>query len=213
MAVGPDGKLVIGGTFNLYNGTTRICLARLTDSNLNFTAVSRKVHATGPFDINLPLSGAAGVECRTGGVNNDYQVVFTFAGAVTLSNASVTSGTGSVSSFTGSGTTTLTIGLTGVTSAQRITLTLAGVSSGPSTTNVGVPMGILVGDTNGNGSVTSSDIAQTKAQSGQTVTGSNFRSDVNVSGNTISSSDISLVKSKSGTSLPPAAPQRSFFSR
>ena len=74
-------------------------------------------------------------------------------------------------------------------------------------------MGILVGDTNGNGSVSSSDIAQVKALSGQTVTSTNFRSDVTASGGTINASDVGLVKSKSGTSLPPAAPQRSFFSR
>ena len=62
-------------------------------------------------------------------------------------------------------------------------------------------MGVLVGDTNGDGSVNASDIGQTKAQSGNAVTGSNFREDVKVDGN-INASDIGLVKSKSGTSLP-----------
>ena len=82
----PDGKLLIGGIFNQYNGTSRVCLARLTDSKLNFTAVSRKIHGAGgpAFDINLPLTGAPGIECRSGGANGDYQVVFNFAGAVIL---------------------------------------------------------------------------------------------------------------------------------
>jgi hypothetical protein len=49
--------------------------------------------------------------------------------------------------------------------------------------------------------VNSSDIAQTQSQSGQAVTSSNFREDVNANG-LINSSDIALVQSKSGTGLP-----------
>ncbi len=72
------------------------------------------------------------------------------------------------------------------------------VSDGTTTGNVGIPMAVLVGDTNGNGSVTASDIGQTKAQSGQPTTAANFRTDVNASGS-ITASDIGLVKSMSGT--------------
>ena len=85
---------------------------------------------------------------------------------------------------------------------QTIILTLFGVNNGTTTSNVSIPMGVLLGDTNGNGSVSASDIGQTKAQSGLPATGSNFRTDVNVSGS-ITAADIGLVKSKSGTSLPP----------
>jgi hypothetical protein len=60
----------------------------------------------------------------------------------------------------------------------------------------------LVGDTNGNRSVNTTDIGQVKAASGQSVSGANFRLDVTASGGTINSSDISLVKSKSGAQLP-----------
>ena len=62
-------------------------------------------------------------------------------------------------------------------------------------------MGVLVGDTTGDRSVNSADISQTKSQSGQAVTTSNFREDVTADGS-INSADISLVKSKSGTALP-----------
>jgi hypothetical protein len=62
-------------------------------------------------------------------------------------------------------------------------------------------MGVLAGDTNADRSVNSADITQTKSQSGQAVTGSNFREDLNVDGS-INSADITLVKSKSGTGLP-----------
>ena len=166
------------------------------------SAVSRKAHSgAGNFNVDLPLIGTPGVECRTGGATNDYQVVLTFGSAVTFNNASVTSGTGSVSSSSGGGTTTVTINLTGVTNAQRITVTLSGVNNGTSTGDVSVQMGVLIGDTNGNGTVNASDIAQTKTQSGQVVNTANFRTDVNASG-TINASDIGQVKAQSGTSLP-----------
>ena len=53
----------------------------------------------------------------------------------------------------------------------------------------------------GNGSVTATDVSQTKGQSGQGVTGANFREDVVVNGS-INATDVSAVKSKSGTALP-----------
>lgn len=62
-------------------------------------------------------------------------------------------------------------------------------------------MDVLLGDTTANRTVNSSDIGQTKANSGQTTAGSNFRSDVTVNGS-INSSDIGSVKAQSGTSIP-----------
>jgi hypothetical protein len=53
-------------------------------------AVSRKVHGTaGTFDINLPLNGTPGVECRTGGANAEHQIVLTFPKQVTFSSATL----------------------------------------------------------------------------------------------------------------------------
>ena len=69
--------------------------------------VSRKMHNGVPFDISLPLTGNPGIECRSGGVSNDYQVVLTFSSAVSFPSASVTAGAGSVSGSNGSGTTLL----------------------------------------------------------------------------------------------------------
>jgi hypothetical protein len=63
-------------------------------------------------------------------------------------------------------------------------------------------MSILAGDTTADGTVNSADIAQTKSQSGQSITNSNFREDLTVDGN-INSSDIGFVKSKSGTGVGP----------
>jgi len=166
-------------------------------------AFSRKVHGgAGTFDIPLPLSGNVGVECRTGGATNAYQMIIDFATSVTVESASVTSGTGMVSSFSGSGTSQITVNLTGVTDVQRITMTLHNVNNGTTTGDVPISMGVLIGDVNGNASVNSSDVALTKSKVGQAVDSTNFREDVNVNG-TISSSDVALVKSDVGHALPP----------
>jgi hypothetical protein len=53
-------------------------------------AVSRKVHgAAGTFDIDLPLAGTPGIECRSGGSNKDYQIIVTFFNNVTFRSATV----------------------------------------------------------------------------------------------------------------------------
>ncbi len=165
------------------------------------SAVSRKVHGTaGTFDVSLPLTGTPGIECRNGGASNNYQIVITFADPITFTTASVSSGTGSVSSSTVSGNQ-VTINLTGVANAQQIAVTLSEVSDGRNNGTVTVPMAMLAGDTTGDGIVNSSDIAQTKSQSGQAVTSNNFRLDVTANG-VIDASDLAFVKSKLGTGLP-----------
>jgi hypothetical protein len=175
-------------------------VGQLAFSGLVPSSVSRKMHGATVFDIALPLTGAAGVECRTGGVNSNHQVIVTFPSAVSLTNASVTTGTGTVSSFTVSGGQ-VTVNLTGVSNAQTIAITLFGVSDGTNMADVTIPMGVLLGDTSGNGSVNATDVSLTKSKSGQAVNASNFRTDVTLS-NSINSSDVSTVKSKSGTALP-----------
>jgi Dockerin type I domain len=166
------------------------------------SAFSRKTHgAAGTFDVPLPLTGNVGVECRSGGATNDYQMIVNFATSVTVGGASVTSGTGTVSSFSVSGSQ-VTVNLTGVTNVQRITVTLSNVNDGTHMGDVPVSMGVLVGDVNGNAAVNASDVSLTKSQVGQAVSGSNFREDVNVNG-TISATDVAQVKANVGTALPP----------
>ena len=82
-------------------------------------------------------------------------------------------------------------------------LTLSSVSDGSNMNNVSVPIGFLLGDTTGNGTVNASDVSLTKSKSGQPVDASNFRNDVTLS-NSINSSDVSTVKARSGTALPGA---------
>ena len=168
-------------------------------------AVSHKTHGSvRTFDVDLPLEGPRGIECRNGGGGGNHTLVFSFNYDVVGGSASVSAGTGSVS-----GTTFfdnhMIVDLTGVANAQYVTVTLSNITdpTGDSiTAPVSATMGVLLGDTSGNGSVNASDVSLTKLKSGQAVDSSNFRSDVTVSGS-INASDVSSVKLKSGTALPP----------
>jgi photosystem II stability/assembly factor-like uncharacterized protein len=173
------------------------------------SAVSRKTHGVaGAFDIDLPQSGTPGIECRSGGATNDYQLVLTFATAVSVNGnpqASVTSGIGTIGSggVSNGGIVTIagnvaTIPLTNVANAQTINVTLNNVNG---STNFTTPMSILIGDTNGTRTVNATDVSATKFQSGAPVSNANFHSDVNANG-AINSSDVSTVKLHSGQGLP-----------
>jgi hypothetical protein len=199
-------------TVNPYQGSLRgtddAFIAKIVQPPVQLTgAASRKIHGNaGTFDVDLPLTGNPGIECRSGGANNDYTIVFKFANSLTnVGSARVSSGTGATVSgnIDPNDAHNFIVNLTGVTNAQTITITLSSVSDSSSnfSSSISASMSVLVGDTTGNGAVNSSDIAQTQSQSGQTVTSANFREDVTANG-VINSSDIALVQSKSGTALP-----------
>lgn len=186
-----------GSLFNLID----VAQSYVFDPILN-GAVSRKTHgAAGTFDIDL-LAG--GIEDRSGGATKDYQVVMTFASPVTLTSANVVPGSGGTASLAGAPLISgnqITVNLTNVSNAQRLTINLVGVNDGVTTRDLSVPMAVLIGDTNADSFTDAIDVSQTKSQSGTAVTNSNFREDVNVDG-FIDAVDTSLVKSKSGTALP-----------
>lgn len=168
------------------------------------SVVSRKTHnAAGDFDVDLPLTGNPGIECRSGGASGDFTLVFTFPNVTSVGGASVTSGAGSVSSSgSGSDPHQYIVNLTGVTNAQTITVTLTNVSdsTGATSASLSVSMGVLLGDVTADRTVNSADVSLTKSKSGTAVSASNFREDTTVDG-TINSADVSQVKSKSGTGL------------
>ena len=175
-------------------------------------AVSRKTHgAAGDFDINLPLTGTPGIECRSGGATKDFQLVVNFAGSVSVTGevqAQVTSGKGDVGvggapnggmvSVTGN---SVIIPLTNLANEETLNVTLFGVTDGSAYGNLVIPMSVLLGDVNANGAVTATDVGQAKAEVSQPLTTGNFRSDVNLNG-AINATDVSQIKASTGTGLP-----------
>jgi hypothetical protein len=166
------------------------------------SAVSRKAHgSSGVFDIDL-LASPAQTECRSGGASRNYQVVVTFARPVTVGGVSVSSIDGAAKASGSFAGAVVTLDLIEVTNMQTAVITLANVNDGTGSGNVSIPLRVLLGDANGNGSVTTSDIGMVKAQSGQAVSAANFRTDVTANGGSITTSDLGMVKSTAGTQLP-----------
>ncbi len=211
-AVWTGTEMIVWGGINydagiLLNTGGRYCARPSTP--LVQGAVSRKVHGTaGSLDIDLPLSGAPAVESRSGGATGDYNIVVTFLANVSVQGtpqAIIAAGTAAIGrSGVDNGGMVVTAGnvvtipLTNVANAQTISVTLKSVNG---STDVTIPMRVLLGDVNGNGAVNATDIGLVKASSGQPVSATNFRADVDANGN-ITASDISLVKAFSGTGIP-----------
>jgi hypothetical protein len=166
--------------------------------------VSRKVHGdSGTFDIDL--TNGNGIECRSGGANGDYTLVFTFANPLTsVDGASVTTGTGNVSANgIGPNPNQYTIDLTGVADAEHVTVSLTNVtdSAGNFSSSIAASMGVLLGDVDATGRVDGNDVSAVQSHTRQAVDSTNFRYDVNTSG-LIDGNDVSITQGKTRTSLP-----------
>lgn len=171
------------------------------------TVVSRKTHGgAGTFDINLPLSGSPGIECRSGGTSGEYTLVFTFSntlaevGGVNISSGSALLASGDIDAADAHN---YIVNLSAVSNAETITVDLTNVSdsAGEFSSIVAGSMKVLIGDVNGSGVVDSGDLFVVRQQTGQTANASNFRQDVNASG-VIDSGDVFLTRQQTGTSAP-----------
>src|SRR6202030_4448485 len=58
------------------------------------SVASRKTHGSaGTFDVNLPLQGPPGIECRSGGTYAEHAMVFTFTNPlVNVGSVNISSG-------------------------------------------------------------------------------------------------------------------------
>ncbi|MDQ3414547.1 MAG: YCF48-related protein [Verrucomicrobiota bacterium] len=156
-------------------------------------AASRKGH----FEIDLPLTGTPGVECRDGGARGNYNVALTFNHDLSSVDGAATS-CGTVGGFEidPEDESQLLVRLTGVDcNAEDVTLTLTGVQDDAAGVlpSVEVTMTLLLGDVSGDGILNSTDVRQTKRALKERTDETNFRADVNADG-VIDAVDFAIVK-------------------
>ncbi len=205
----PKGTLVQGADRRLYGTTSSGGLYGLgtvfaLDLNLaNPLTLLSAASLKGGFAIDLPLTGSPGIEDRRSSLGT-YSLTFTFDNNLT-SVASVVSSCGTVMSGVIDSTNPhqFIVSLTGVLcNAQDITVTLTNAQDDQSHTlaSASATMALLLGDVDGDGSVTMADLALVRASLGQTVNATNFRCDVNPDG-VINRKDVSRTKHSLGSSL------------
>ena len=165
-------------------------------------AISRK----GQFEIDLPLTGTAGIECRSGGAAGNFQLVLTFNNELASVEGAVSScGVARNSRINPGDANQFQVDLNRVRcNADYVTLTVTGLHDtlGNTLPSAAVTFGLLLGDTNGDGIVSNKDAAQVRNDQGQQTDDTNYREDVDLSGQ-IDRPDFHIVKSQLGTMLPP----------
>jgi hypothetical protein len=162
------------------------------------SVVSRKTHGTaGTFEINLPLSGTRGLECRTGGANGAHDVVFKFGAPVTFTATATCGGNAATTSTAGS---EVTVHCTGVPNAQTIPVALNTTAG-----NFLVQMGVLLADVNQSTRTDAGDVTLVRQQTPSTPASLptwDFRRDVNADGR-IDAGDVTLARQRTPSVLPP----------
>jgi hypothetical protein len=171
--------------------------------------VSRKTHGNaGDFDIDLPLVGNPGVECRTGGANSLYTLIYTLhRNVVVAGTATKTQGTAVVGVPTiGPNPNQITVNLRSVANAQHLVVTLNGVQDTVGVlNNLSARMDVLVGDVNASHQVDSGDVFLVQKQNGQAlppVGSADFRRDINANGS-VDSGDVFTAQKQNPSALSP----------
>ena len=164
-------------------------------------AASRK----GPFEIDLPLDGPLGIECRTRASRHNT-IVCRFNHPVTAVDE-VTTSCGAVATVRIDETDPTQVVLdvsSEQCNAQVVTLTLSGVHDDQSgiIPSASIEMGVLLGDANGDGLVDDADLREIKLARGETTDSGNFRDDLNANGH-VDPTDVRLARAALGTMLPP----------
>jgi len=197
------GNVAYAATFN---SEEDVYYVRVTPSGGGGLTLLSAESVKGQFAIDLPLAGPSGVECRSGGRQGGFTVDFTFNNNLTSVGSVATScGTVANSMIDNSDPHKFVVNLkAGNCNAQDVIITLTNVTDDQSNTlpSASATMGLLLGDVDGDRTVTTTDFNQTKADNGQVTDETNFREDVNLSGN-IDKKDARLVRQQIGTFLPP----------
>jgi len=199
------GQVVFGLTTTFSDNTQRRGIVIWSPTLKLLCASSRKIHDTNKtFDFALPLTGNLGVECRSGGAGGNFTLVLRFTDKLnSTGNVSVTTGLGSVSGTPTIKGNTMTVNLAGVANAQKIVVTLTNVTDkyGRTLAKATVPMGILLGDVDGNKTVNNTDVNNVTGKVGATAGLTNFRDDVDTSGS-INQTDVNITQGQVGTFIP-----------
>jgi hypothetical protein len=176
------------------------------------SVVSRKIHGATPFNLTIasqPISGNVTVEPRA--IGNGHTLVFHFDAAVTSVNAAATAlnsllqtAGSATAAAVGGGSGDVLVTLTNVADNTRLTITLSGLNGDVTAAGIAsASLGFLVGDVNNSRSVNAADISAVKANVGKTPLDINtYKFDLNANG-TITQTDVSTVKARSGLVLAP----------
>jgi hypothetical protein len=163
------------------------------------SAVSRRAHGGGTFDINVPLSGAPATEPRQNGPTP--QVLLTFDGAIEATDGTVNCGqevavvNGACQGASISGST-LTVNMNfDANTCPTVTLSgLRGAGGGPATTGDNdVQVRAFEGEVTGDTAVNLLDLQVVKTNLFAAVGAGNFTSDVNADG-AINLLDLQAIK-------------------
>ena len=163
------------------------------------SAVSRESHgAAGTFDVQLPLTGGSGIECRT--IANGVTLVLKFDQPISSTKAVVTGGTAIVG-LPSYSANVVSVPVTGLVDAESVTITLSDVKNAASETlpTQTVTLRTLYGDINGDGRLSGSDANLSRAAvgAGNAINGATFRCDVNADG-LLSGGDANLTRAAVG---------------
>ena len=195
------GNVAYAATFN---GEEDVYYVRVAPAATSFALVSAD-SIKGGFPIDLPLTGAPGIEDRSGGSKGRFTVEFIFNNELASVGSVMTScGIVQSSMIDSSDPHRFIVNLRNVTcNAEDVTVTLNNITDGTSNTILfsEAVMSLLLGDVDGDGAVTNADFAIEKADQGQTTDENNFRADIDASGS-IDRRDANTVKQQIGTSLP-----------
>jgi hypothetical protein len=202
-----DHTFVKGNTDNSYPAATYMIAGDTICPSGNIvpvSAVSRKTHGSaGDFDIDLPLIGKPGIECRANsGSPKSHKLVITFSVPITsITNVTVTPGAGTADNSPNYSinNTQVTVNLTNVSNQQTLSINLTGIN-GVANDNAIIPMSVLLADVDSSGHVDGGDLTSVQRANSQTGNFSNFRNDVNCSSH-IDGGDTIVVQRNNSNGL------------
>ena len=192
----PNGMVLVAagdGTDNVLASAELFQSGAGGGANLVSAASRLTHHSAGTFDIDIPLTGQLGMECRDA---DAYEAVFTFDAAVISGEVSVVRGIATAGKPRFSGNEMM-VPLTLVANAQVVTLRAENIN-GDGQSHGNIHFGFLIGDADSSRTVDNADIAALEAAYGQPVNGSNFRADFHPDGR-INRKDRAELKSHLGT--------------